>query len=201
MKIVTIPVGLLATNCYIVYLEHNKHLYIIDPGCDADEIVDEAQSFDFTYAAILFTHGHVDHIAAAGLVAEKLKITDIYIHPREIDLFYSKNNCLLPYLPMVDNLPKVNPELKFDDFEILELPGHTRGGVGFYFHQNQVVFAGDTIFENSIGRTDFPGGDYDQLISSIRNQLFTLPDQVKLYCGHGGPTTVGQERQHNPYLQ
>jgi glyoxylase-like metal-dependent hydrolase (beta-lactamase superfamily II) len=103
------------------------------------------------------------------------------------------------------NMAKDLPEITLDTpeipgMEILHLPGHTPGGAGFYFPADSVLFAGDTLFADSVGRTDLPGGDWDQLKNSIRQKIFTLPDEVKVYCGHGPATTVGHEKKHNPYL-
>ena len=180
MKIVTIPVGLLDTNCYLVYVEASRRLYVIDPGADAPEIVRAARRFDFRRASILLTHAHVDHISAVAEVAAALQVDGVFLAEEDHELYRSPDNALLPYLEAARNTP---------------------GGSGFLFRESPALFAGDTIFAGSIGRTDFPGGDFGTIIDSIRNGILTLPDELTIYPGHGSQTTVGAERRSNPYIQ
>jgi glyoxylase-like metal-dependent hydrolase (beta-lactamase superfamily II) len=193
-------VGMLGVNCYLVPVESSSKLYIIDPGGDADEIIAAAGKYDYDEAVILLTHAHVDHIGAVCETAAALNVKKVYVHKNDESLYKSPNNHLLPYLPAAENLPAVTQNIPGDDFEILETPGHTQGGVCFYFKHIPAVFVGDTIFSNSIGRTDLPGGDHAQLINSINSKLMTLPEDLKLYPGHGPATTVGREKKSNPYF-
>ncbi len=201
MKIVTIPVGLLDTNCYLVYVEASRRLYVIDPGADAPEIVRAARRFDFRRASILLTHAHVDHISAVAEVAAALQVDGVFLAEEDHELYRSPDNALLPYLEAARNLPEAAVFAPNDDFTVIPLPGHTPGGSGFLFRESPALFAGDTIFAGSIGRTDFPGGDFGTIIDSIRNCILTLPDELTIYPGHGSQTTVGAERRSNPYIQ
>ena len=201
MKTETIPAGLLETNCYLVLDETSRTLYVIDPGGDAERIVAAARKFEFEKCYILLTHYHIDHVAAAGETAKQLNAAGTFLRKEDHPYYYSQENHLLPYVPPAYDLPQVTDVLPDGCcFALLELPGHTQGGAGFYCAAEKVLFAGDTIFERSIGRTDFPGGDYDTLIRSIRQEIFSLADDIKIYPGHGGTTTVGAERAGNPYL-
>lgn len=193
-------VGDLGVNCYLVPVASSRRLYIIDPGGDADTIVTAAGKFDYDEALILLTHAHVDHIGAVRDVAKRLGISKVYVHKNDQNLYKSPNNHLLPYIPAAEDLPEAVNIPSNDDFEVIETPGHTQGGICYYFRQIPAVFVGDTIFHNSIGRSDLPGGNHEQLVSSIKNKLMTLPDDLMLYPGHGRPTTVGHEKRSNPYL-
>ncbi len=199
MRIVTIPAGLLETNCYLVYLEEKHRLYVIDPGGDAPEIIDAAHEFPFSEARILLTHAHIDHIAAAGEVAKALKIDRASIGAPDQAFYRSPENALPPWLPAAKNLPAPVDFGEEEDFRVLPLPGHTPGGRGLLFGTD--CFVGDTIFAGSVGRTDLPGGDTDTLLESIKTRILTLPDSTRLYPGHGPATTVARERAANPYLQ
>ncbi len=207
MEIKVLPVGLLETNCYLVHIPERRRVYVIDPGGDAAEILRAVRSFSFDSAAILLTHAHVDHISAAGEVAEKLRTDYVFLPEPDHELYRSPENMLPPYLPCAGNLPPATgrvPAADAVDFTVVALPGHTPGGCGFYFpgaSPGPAFFVGDTIFAGSIGRTDFPGGDYETLQHSIRHGILTLPDEIVLYPGHGPATTVGRERRQNPYLQ
>jgi len=192
-------VGMLDVNCYLVPVKESRRLYIIDPGGDADVIVAAAKKCDYDEAIILLTHAHVDHISAVADVVKALNITKVFLHKNDESLYESPNNHLMPYIPAAENLPKTSDAFN-DDFEIIETPGHTQGGVCYYFKQIPALFVGDTIFSNSVGRSDLPGGNHAQLIGSIKSKLMTLPDDLKLYPGHGQSTTVGNEKKFNPYL-
>ncbi|MDD5727608.1 MAG: MBL fold metallo-hydrolase [Victivallales bacterium] len=193
-------VGMLDVNCYLVPVAASRRLYIIDPGGDADAIIAAAGKFDYNEAVILLTHAHVDHIGAVREVAAALKVKMIYVHENDAAMYKSPNNHLLPFLPAAAGLPELTRFVPGNDFEIIETPGHSPGGVCFYFKQIPAVFVGDTIFSNSIGRSDLSGGNHAQLIASIKSKLLTLPEDLKLYPGHGPATTVGREKKFNPYL-
>ena len=193
-------VGMLDVNCYLVSVPESRRLYIIDPGGDTANIVASAKKYDYDEAIILLTHAHVDHIGAVCETCNELNVSKIYLHKNDEGLYKSPNNHLMPYLPAAQGLPEVTQEISGNDFEIIETPGHTQGGVCFYFKQIPALFAGDTIFSNSIGRTDLPGGDFNQLIDSIKNKILTLPEDLQIYPGHGPATTVGSEKKYNPYI-
>jgi len=193
-------VGMLDVNCYLVPVAKSHRLYIIDPGGDTEAVVAAAKKFTYDEAIILLSHAHVDHIGAVRDVAKALDISKVYLHKNDVSLYESPNNNLLPYIPTAEDLPKITATIPGNDFEIIETPGHSPGGVCFYFKQIPAIFVGDTIFSNSVGRSDLPGGNHEQLISSIKNKLMTLPDDLRLYPGHGPATTVGNEKKFNPYL-
>lgn len=197
----TVVVGAFEVNCYLVPSPDKKTLYIIDPGGDAQDIIAAASAFSCQKAVILLTHCHADHIGAVGEVAKKLNITELYIDPADSAMYASPANCFPPYLPAAENLltPSEWPP-QTPDFEILHTPGHTPGGVCYYFREYNALFTGDTLFRASVGRTDFPDGDTATLMESISGRLMTLPDSLEIYPGHGYPSTIGFEKQNNPYL-
>lgn len=197
----TVVVGAFEVNCYLVPSPDKKTLYIIDPGGDAQDIIAAASAFSCQKAVILLTHCHADHIGAVGEVAKKLNITELYIDPADSAMYASPANCFPPYLPAAEHLltpSEWSPQTP--DFEILHTPGHTPGGVCYYFREYNALFTGDTLFRASVGRTDFPGGDTATLMESISGRLMTLPDSLEIYPGHGYPSTIGFEKQNNPYL-
>ena len=197
----TVVVGAFEVSCYLVPSPDKKTLYIIDPGGDAQDIIAAASAFSCQKAVILLTHCHADHIGAVGEVAKRLNITELYIDPADSAMYASPANCFPPYLPAAENLltPSEWPP-QTPDFEILHTPGHTPGGVCYYFREYNALFTGDTLFRASVGRTDFPGGDTATLMESISGRLMTLPDSLEIYPGHGYPSTIGFEKQNNPYL-
>ena len=197
----TVVVGAFEVNCYLVPSPDKKTLYIIDPGGDAQDIIAAASAFSCQKAVILLTHCHADHIGAVGEVAKKLNITELYIDPADSAMYASPANCFPPYLPAAENLltPSEWPP-QTPDFEILHTPGHTPGGVCYYFREYNALFTGDTLFRASVGRTDFPGGDTATLMESISGRLMTLPDSLEIYPGHGYPSTIVFEKQNNPDL-
>lgn len=200
--ILSVTVGVFETNCYLVYPVEKGPLYIIDPGGDAEKIIEAASHFpDPSEKMILFTHAHVDHITAAGEVASALDISDVYLHPADLVLYNSPENALVPFIPAAHDLPHVQWPPQTELFSIIPTPGHTPGGVCYYFESINALFSGDTLFSSSIGRTDLPGGDYDSIIKSIRSKLLPLPDDLKVFPGHGEHTTIGIERSFNPYLK
>ncbi len=202
MKLEIMPLGAFATNCFIVFMEQSGELFIIDPAAEPEKIIREAKKFPFTKARILLTHAHIDHISAAGKVAEALGVEFVEAAPGDHDMYGSKANALPPYFNAADDLPPVKDFDPVDNCTIIELPGHTKGGSGFLFDDGKEKFliSGDTIFCGSIGRTDLYGGDYAVLMKSITEKLLVLPDDLTIYPGHGGETTIGFEKKHNPYL-
>ena len=197
----TVVVGAFEVNCYLVPSPDGKTLYIIDPGGDAQEIITAASAFSPEKTLILLTHAHADHIGAAGAVAEKLKVSGLFINPEDQAMYASPANAFPPFLPAAENLPVPSqwpPQTA--DFEILSTPGHTPGGVCYLFRGYNALFSGDTLFRASIGRTDLPGGNTAVLLNSISGILMNLPDSLEIYPGHGCPSTIGWERENNPYL-
>ena len=206
MKVLQLEVGSLGTNCYIAYCEKTRKAVVIDPGGDAARILATLNREGLTVEAIINTHGHADHVLANTKVKEATG-APIWIHSADADMLGSGSRNLSAFLGgatscgKADRLLTDGEVLPIGDFSltVLHTPGHTPGGISLLF--DKTVFVGDTLFAESIGRTDFPGGSYSQLINSIKTKLMTLDDEVKAYPGHGPATTIGWERRQNPFIQ
>lgn len=202
MKVKKLVLGILQVNCYIAWEEEDRRALVIDPADDAPAILAALEEDHLHAKGMLLTHAHVDHIRAIPALARKLSLP-VWCQARERELYLSPENALPPWMPAVQGLPEpaeVRHNLPGLYFEVLETPGHTPGGVAYYFYKDGVVFTGDTLFQNSIGRTDLPGGDQDLLLRSIREKLLTLPRTTVVYPGHGEPTTIGYEAANNPFI-
>ena len=206
MKIETIVVGPVQTNCYIVSDEASKQAILIDPGEGAQRLIQFISKNELTLTVILLTHGHFDHIMAAKQVASEFG-TPIYCSEAEEKLANDMNlNCSM----MFGQPAQVVVDLTLKDDQVLNLlgskvkviatPGHTSGSVCYYFEHENVIFTGDTLFFESIGRTDFPTGNGRELMTSIQNKLFLLPKDTIVYSGHGCETSIGHEINNNPYV-
>ena len=201
LKIKAVPVGPIAVNCYFVWNQDTKHGYIVDPGDEPDKIAKAISATKFTPKAILLTHAHVDHIRGVGAIAAKFNLP-VFLNPADKPLYNSPDNALLPWLPAAENLPPIaddfvdfaNEEVKGIELQVIHTPGHTPGGVCYYFHSAGFILSGDTLFKDSCGRTDLPGGDEDDLRQSIRYSLMTLPAETIVYPGHHEETTIGAEK-------
>ncbi|PPD58861.1 MBL fold metallo-hydrolase [Dehalogenimonas etheniformans] len=204
MIIERLVVGPIEANCYIVGDEKSKEGMVIDPGDDPEDIMLRVHHLGLKITHIILTHSHFDHVA--GTTAVK-KATGARLAVHEADSS-SLNNSMLARLAGCTHQPVPEPDLLLKGWEdlslgelhftVLNVPGHTPGGIALY--GQDVVFTGDTLFQGSIGRTDLPGGEYDQIIDSINRRLMILDDAVKVYPGHGEPTTIGFERENNPFL-
>ncbi len=201
----------IAENTYI--LSDNKgNCAIIDPGCYYDDEKEELAAFiesrRLKPVLLLNTHCHLDHVFGNKFVAEKYNLI-LHIHPEEKKLLdFAPASGLMYNLPF-DNY---NGEIQYiipgnpiqvgeEELEVLFTPGHSPGSVTFYHKNGGFAISGDALFQGSIGRTDLPGGNFDILVNAIRSILFSLPEQTKVYSGHGNPTTIGDEKQFNPFLQ
>ncbi|HZY40520.1 MAG TPA: MBL fold metallo-hydrolase [Anaerolineae bacterium] len=206
MIVATLTGGPAQTNCYLVAADGSTDAVVIDPGWEAAAVLARARSRDLTIKLILITHGHFDHIGAVTDLREATG-APMALHPLEADWLAVNGGADLFGLKIRS---VAAPDIELTHGQIVEAgalkfetrlaPGHTRGHVVFIEHAQQAAFVGDVLFAGSIGRTDLPGGDYDTLIASIRDQLLALPDEFKVYAGHGPPTTIGAERQFNPFL-
>jgi len=200
-------VGPFASNCYIVGSESSKRGIIIDPGAEAKPILKTVNDLGLTISLIVVTHMHFDHVGALTPVKEGTG-AKFALHEAETAaglgvfsrMLSSMTGGSFSQLPKPDRLLKEGDTIDIDGlhFIVLHTPGHSPGGISLY--GNGVLFSGDTLFNYGIGRTDFPGCSYDQLMDSIQNKLMTLPDETIVYPGHGPSTTIGEERRSNPFL-
>ncbi|HHT88554.1 MAG TPA: MBL fold metallo-hydrolase [Clostridiales bacterium] len=206
IRIKTLVLGMVQNNCYIVGKPDSNEAVVIDPGDNADKIYKYLSENDLECKAILLTHGHFDHITAAPEL-NRLTNAPIYAHEAEADILKDPEINASAYMGerisvRPDISVKDNEELKIAglSWNVLYTPGHTAGGVCYYLKEHKIVFSGDTLFYESVGRTDFPTGNHKVLIESIQNKLMILPDDTEVYPGHGRPTTIGHEKGNNPYL-
>jgi len=208
LKILVVPVTPFQQNASIVFDEDTMKGAVVDPGGDLDRLEDAIKQSGATIEKILLTHGHIDHAGGAADLAKKLKVP--VVGPHENDK------------PVLDNIPNrggqfgmpdakgVTPDqwLKDGDevtvgglkFKIIEAFGHSPGSVVFYNDEHKFALMGDVLFEGSVGRTDLPGGDHEQLITAIKTKILPLGDDVQFLPGHGNPSTIGRERTSNPFI-
>jgi len=206
MLIKQLTVGQVQTNCYIAGCETTHEGVVIDPGDEAERILAEVKKMGLTIKYILNTHAHFDHIMANGPMV-KATGAPLAIHPLELPLLHQKGGAAMfglsaPASPEPDMLLAEGDTISFGQytFQVLFTPGHTVGHVSFYEPTAGVVFDGDVLFAQGIGRTDFPGGNHKTLLTSIYEKLMVLPDETVVYSGHGPVTTIGDERASNPWL-
>jgi glyoxylase-like metal-dependent hydrolase (beta-lactamase superfamily II) len=202
-----LAVGLLEVNCYIIGDEDTKEAVVIDPGGDEGRILEVLDYHGLKLKTIIDTHGHFDHVDANRPLKEATG-AQIAIHeldaqmlsrPSAEALFFTGNRLRLSE---ADILLKEGDILTFGQYhlKVLHTPGHTPGSISLVMEDHPYVYVGDLLFQGSIGRTDFPGGDYDTLINAVRTKIFPLGDNFIVYPGHMGVTTVGQERKYNPFF-
>jgi hydroxyacylglutathione hydrolase len=203
--IITLPIGILDSNCYIIYDEESGDGVVVDAGGDAAPLLDEIEKRGITIRTILNTHGHFDHIAGnAGLASLNVPFA---LHPSDYDLLAEGGGASwfsMPYAPsplptieLVDGLELPVGKLHI---RVILTPGHTPGSVCFYIPEDQAVITGDTLFAGSVGRTDLPGGDPRALTQSLV-RLLDLPSDTVVYPGHGPTSTLARERISNPWLR
>lgn len=205
MEITVLTVGPVCTNCYIINREGSTTCVVVDPGEEAEKIASQIKRKGLSCEGILLTHGHFDHITG---VSELLSLVGgkVYACEKERELLM---NPQLNASSMVGHEVALEPEILLRDgqclevadmtFRVIHTPGHTKGGCCYYAEEDKVLFSGDTIFMESIGRTDLPTGNSGELLDSVRNKVLTLPDDVRIYPGHGPETTVSYEAVNNPY--
>ena len=202
-----LTVGLLEVNCYILGDEETKEAVVIDPGGDEDAILEVLNRNKFQLKLIIDTHGHFDHVdanqplkdATGAKIAIHVADAQMLDKPSSEAMFFTGNRLRLS---QADILLNENDILTFGKYrlKVLHTPGHTPGGISLVLEDHPYVYVGDLLFAGSIGRTDFPGGNYDALINGVRTKIFPLGDNYTVYPGHGPVTTVGQERKYNPFF-
>jgi len=210
MKIDRLILGAYQTNCYILRdSEPAKDCLIIDTGLEAGELVDFLRENKLNPAAVVLTHGHVDHITGLAELRKSWPEIKVYIHKLDAKLLTE----IVGNLSAMTGHPFSTQPADFVieerdvieeagiKLQVLHTPGHTTGGICLYSKNEGIVFVGDTLFAGSVGRTDMPGGSTTQLIKSIKEKLLTLPGETVVYPGHGPVTTIRDEKAHNPFLQ
>ncbi len=206
MIIKNIVVGPLEVNCYIIGCEDTKEAAIIDPGDNADEIISIIEKEGLKPKFIINTHAHFDHIGGVKTIQDHFDI-DFFLHEDDLFLVDNANEQATAFGLKPISKPEVNKyvnngekiSLGNKSVTVIHTPGHSPGCVCYYLDNK--VFVGDTLFANSIGRTDLPGGSYETLINSIKEKLYPLGDNTIVYPGHGPSTTIGNEKKHNPFLK
>lgn len=209
MKIDRLVLGEYENNCYIIRSsDEASDCLIIDTGLDIQPLLKFLEHGKLTPAAVILTHGHIDHIAGVETLREKFPSIHVYIHKLDTEMLINANvNLSLMagnpftarkadyFLDEGDTIEKAGVKLR-----VIHTPGHTPGGICLYSEKDGVFFAGDTIFAGSIGRTDFPASSTKHLLEGIKKKLLTLPKDTVVYPGHGPQTTIGREKTDNPFL-
>ena len=207
MKVGKFVLGPVATNCYIGINEETKECFIVDPATCPPEFVSYIKNAGLTVKAVLLTHGHFDHIMGLDALLKEFSVP-VYAHEAEREVLESEqlnsSASMLgqPYSFSGADYVTNRQELRIAGFEILVIytPGHTIGGCCYYIEKEKALFSGDTLFHGSVGRTDLPTGSMGQLVSSVRDRLFVLPDDTQVYPGHMEETTIGYEKRYNPFI-
>lgn len=206
MIIEKLEVGPIMANCFIIGCDRTKEAMVVDPGDDPDRILMALAKKELKVKFLVNTHGHFDHVGANKRMKE-VTSAPIAIHSGDEPMLTELSRSAAMFglsaenSPPADTLLKDGDEIAFGDlsFKVIHTPGHSRGGICLYTPGH--LFAGDTLFAGSIGRTDLPGGDYDTLISSIKTKLLTLPEETVVYTGHGPETSIANEKRMNPFLR
>lgn len=205
-KIGKITLGICQTNCYFVYEEGKQEVMLFDPADNGEYIYEGLKSKGFSVAAILLTHGHFDHIWGVERLKE-LSRAEVYAYEAErkvcgSDILNVSKECGRSCRLSADVYLKDGQEISAAGIScrLIATPGHTEGSCCYYFEEDAILISGDTLFEESVGRTDFPTGSMSALVRSVKEKLMILPEDVKVYPGHGEATTIGHEKRYNPFL-
>lgn len=205
---VILPLGLLQCNCSIFGDEQTREAIVIDPGAEIDKITAVLDRHQLKVKAIVITHAHIDHVSAAHQL-RALTGAPVYLNERDrqlLDMLDVQARWLgveTPQRTEIDSNAADGTVLHLGsaEFQVLHTPGHTPGSLSIWIPQENKLIAGDTLFRDSIGRTDLPGGDSRQILASIKARLLDLPEQAIVFPGHGPQTTIGREKELNPFLQ
>ena len=210
MEIDSLVLGLYETSCYVLRKDTTQsECVVIDTGLDADGMVEYLAAKKLEPAAIILTHGHADHIGGVAKVKGKYPDAGIYIHQADASMLTNHQDNLSSFAGVTIEAPEADVQVKDGDIideaqiklTVIHTPGHTPGGMSLLCRDEAVVFTGDTLFADSVGRSDFPGGSMLRLIESIKTRLFVLPDETVVYPGHGPKTNIGHEKKHNPFVK
>lgn len=198
MIIKTIMAGMYEENCYLVMDEETKELAIIDPGGQAKMLAEKIRQLNAKPKFVLLTHGHMDHVDGVVDLVNEFNIP-FYINEAE-EKYMENDKYVFGSLPKASGYLKEGDTLSLGNeiIKVIETPGHTEGGICFLI--NDKLFTGDTLFQGSIGRSDFPGGNGMQLVQNIKDKLLPLGDDIEVYAGHGPSSTIGYEKRMNPFL-
>ncbi len=206
IKIGRMMLGMCQTNCYFVYREGSKKVIFIDPADYGEQIYQKMKENGFEIAAILLTHGHFDHIWGCSDLRRKSS-APIYAYKEEEDVLLSadlnaSNMAGRACTVKVNTFLADGEEVTIEGitFQLIATPGHTKGSCCYYIKEAGMLISGDTLFEESVGRTDLPTGSMSTLVRSIKEKLWELPDETIVYPGHGDSTTIGHEKKYNPFL-
>jgi len=207
LKIGRIVMGICSTNCYFLYEEGKNQVIFVDPADRGDVLYDKLTQAGFEVAGIILTHGHFDHIWGLQKLKE-LTGVKVYAYEGEKEILGDVIKNLSaefgrPCTVDADVYLKDGEEVTIAGMtcKMIATPGHTIGGCCYYFEKDGILISGDTLFEESIGRTDFVTGSMSELVRSVKEKLFVLPDDTKVYPGHGGETSIGHEKKYNPFCR
>jgi len=200
-------VSLFDSNCHIIRQENRTDVLLVDPGDNAPDIIAFLREHNFSVAVYLLTHGHVDHVSGLAEMVATMP-APVAMHPRDARWAFTRRGAMPPYYDAPKPPPSIDRMLaegqEWSDagltYTIIETPGHSPGGVAFYFAGENILVSGDSLFRGSIGRSNLPGANPSDLVASLK-KLMALRDSTVVYSGHGPTTTIGEEKRHNPFLQ
>lgn len=205
LKIGKIVMGSVQTNCYFLYVENHNKILVVDPADRGEYLYQAFDEKGFDVCGIILTHAHFDHIWGCNKLRE-LSGAKVYAWEEEKDLCESaglnvSEDVGRPYVVTVDQYFKDSETVTIENmrFKVIGTPGHTKGSCCYYFEENGILISGDTLFEGSVGRTDLPTGSGKTLQQSLKTKLMCLPEETKVFPGHGGSTTIGEEKRYNPF--
>ena len=210
MKIDRLVLGEYETNCYVLRnSDAAEDCLVVDAGLNASELIDFLKEHKLNPVALILTHGHIDHIAGVAMLREQFPQIKVYIHKLDSRMLTEPQTNLSAMSGAAFSTEPEDSSLEEHSvieqagikLLVLHTPGHTPGGISLYSKDDGIAFVGDTLFAGSIGRTDFPNGSMSQLLNSVKDKLFNLPDGTKVYPGHGPITTVANEKAHNPFFR